>query len=223
MDGYIVKRVGSVQNPPAVSEQSARRALADRMSSFQKPKFNLRYPPKDDTWGPDRTQPEAVDLAFKNTKNIGDKAHIRGSVSSDAIFALIHVFRSLGSDVIKVALDQLGDPYVWDHAGPGSFDCSGLVIFCYQKVNCFFPLHTAAAIMADSRVQHFSDKSKVRDGDLIGYRVHSLYDHIGIACWHDGELWVIDASSSADQVVFRPADSNPIVDFGYVYDVTGPH
>ena len=226
MDGYVVKRVGTEYTQDPVSETAARRALGDKLDLLA-PKYRLRYPPKDLEWGPERTRPEALDLAFANTKDVGQKAHIRGKRDDQPVFALKHVFTSLGSDVVRIALDQVGDEYTWASVGPNEFDCSGLVIFCYQKVGTYFPIHSADAIMKSDLVTRFTDRSRVRDGDLIGYHVGRLgpgqYDHIGIACWRDGRLQVIDASSSADQVVFRDADANPVMGYAYVADVTGQH
>jgi hypothetical protein len=37
----------------------------------------------------------------------------------------------LALKAVRVALDQLGDPYVWGAEGPNSFDCSGLVWYSY--------------------------------------------------------------------------------------------
>ena len=226
MDGYIIKRVGSSVRPEPVNEKAARRVLAERLELID-PKYHLRYPPKDLTWGPEKTRPEAIDTAFHNTQKIGQKAHIRGSHEDGPKIALIHTFSSLGSDVVKIALDQLGDEYTWASAGPSAFDCSGLIIYCYQRVGTYFPLHSADDIMKSNQVHTFNERAKVRDGDLIGYHVGRLpagqYDHIGIACWRNDNLCVIDASSSADQVVFRDADSNPVVNYGYVTDVTGAH
>lgn len=36
-----------------------------------------------------------------------------------------------GGGVVATAISALGCPYVWGAAGPSSFDCSGLVSFCY--------------------------------------------------------------------------------------------
>ncbi|WP_296875208.1 C40 family peptidase [Thomasclavelia sp.] len=38
-----------------------------------------------------------------------------------------------GSIVVSVAKQQLGKPYVWGASGPNSFDCSGLVMYCYAQ------------------------------------------------------------------------------------------
>ena len=34
---------------------------------------------------------------------------------------------------MKVARNQKGDPYVYGAAGPGAFDCSGLILYTYRQ------------------------------------------------------------------------------------------
>lgn len=36
--------------------------------------------------------------------------------------------------LLQLAFDQLGKPYFWGHAGPNSFDCSGLVLWLYRQI-----------------------------------------------------------------------------------------
>lgn len=38
-----------------------------------------------------------------------------------------------GSTVVAAAYSKLGCPYVWGASGPNSFDCSGLVMWCYAQ------------------------------------------------------------------------------------------
>ena len=38
-----------------------------------------------------------------------------------------------GSTVVSAAYSKLGCPYVWGASGPNSFDCSGLVMWCYAQ------------------------------------------------------------------------------------------
>lgn len=40
---------------------------------------------------------------------------------------------SSGSTVVAAAYSKLGCPYVWGASGPNSFDCSGLVMWCYAQ------------------------------------------------------------------------------------------
>ena len=35
--------------------------------------------------------------------------------------------------IVKCARNQKGKPYVWGAEGPNSFDCSGLVMYCYEQ------------------------------------------------------------------------------------------
>ena len=39
-----------------------------------------------------------------------------------------------GAQVVAEARKQIGKPYVWGAAGPNSFDCSGLTMWCYNKI-----------------------------------------------------------------------------------------
>ncbi|MEK9809367.1 MAG: NlpC/P60 family protein, partial [Candidatus Nanopelagicales bacterium] len=38
------------------------------------------------------------------------------------------------SEVVDIALDQIGDNYVAGGEGPNAFDCSGLVVYAYKSV-----------------------------------------------------------------------------------------
>ena len=40
--------------------------------------------------------------------------------------------------VINEARAQFGKPYVWGAEGPDSFDCSGLVMWCYEQCGYYF-------------------------------------------------------------------------------------
>jgi cell wall-associated NlpC family hydrolase len=37
------------------------------------------------------------------------------------------------TDFVRCAKDQLGKPYVYATAGPNTFDCSGLVAYCWEQ------------------------------------------------------------------------------------------
>ena len=46
-------------------------------------------------------------------------------------------------EIVSIAQEQLGKPYSWGGKGPNSFDCSGLVYYCYQQVGITVPGTTA--------------------------------------------------------------------------------
>jgi peptidoglycan DL-endopeptidase CwlO len=78
------------------------------------------------------------------------------------------------SDAIKMAYAQLGDPYVYGAAGPGSFDCSGLTMFAWASGGVSLP-HSSSAQY--SSLPHVS-VADLQPGDLVFY--YSPISHVGI-------------------------------------------
>lgn len=69
------------------------------------------------------------------------------------------------ADVVKVALDQVGKPYVWAKAGPDAFDCSGLVVYAFKKgANIDLPHFTGALWNKGNRVP---SRDQLQLGDLV--------------------------------------------------------
>jgi cell wall-associated NlpC family hydrolase len=48
--------------------------------------------------------------------------------------------------MLKTALDQQGDPYVFGLTGPDAFDCSGLIVYSWMKAGYRVKVRTAAAM-----------------------------------------------------------------------------
>jgi cell wall-associated NlpC family hydrolase len=46
--------------------------------------------------------------------------------------------------MLRVALAQQGDPYVWGATGPDAFDCSGLVVYAWRQAGYQLTVRTAA-------------------------------------------------------------------------------
>jgi peptidoglycan DL-endopeptidase CwlO len=78
---------------------------------------------------------------------------------------------------VRLALTQLGVPYVYGGASPGGFDCSGLVMWVYGRLGVPLP-HNAAALYASGRPVSLSH---LRPGDLVFF--HGL-GHVGIYIGH---------------------------------------
>lgn len=70
--------------------------------------------------------------------------------------------------VITYALAQRGKPYRWGSAGPGSFDCSGLIMMSYRQIGVRLP-HQSGAIAARGRPV---PRSQARAGDVAAYPGH---------------------------------------------------
>lgn len=64
---------------------------------------------------------------------------------------------------IDYARAQLGKPYEWGAAGPGSFDCSGLTMRAWQQAGVSLPHWSVAQARMVTRVSY----TQLRPGDLI--------------------------------------------------------
>jgi cell wall-associated NlpC family hydrolase len=106
---------------------------------------------------------------------------------------------------VKTAFAQLGDPYVWGAAGPGSFDCSGLTMYSWGAAGVSLPHSSSAQYSA---VPHVSI-SNLQPGDLVFY--YSPISHVGI---YIGGGRVIDAPYPGLSVHISGLYSMPLVGAG---------
>ena len=77
------------------------------------------------------------------------------------------------SDVVGVALSQLGTPYVWGGAAPGGFDCSGLVMWAYAQVGVSLPHSSYAQYSYGVPVS----RDQLQPGDIVFF---DGLGHVGI-------------------------------------------
>jgi len=100
-----------------------------------------------------------------------------------------------GQVAVQTALAQLGKPYQWGGNGPGSFDCSGLVVYSYRAAGITdLPRSSGALYGATARIS----RSELRPGDLIFY--HSPISHVAI---YMGDGKVVEAPNSGNNVRIR--------------------
>ena len=77
---------------------------------------------------------------------------------------------SKAARAVAFARRQIGDPYVFAAAGPGSWDCSGLTMGAYDSVGISIGIHSATAQYNLARSQgHLVPYADRRPGDLIYY------------------------------------------------------
>ncbi len=82
--------------------------------------------------------------------------------------------------IVRVALNQRGDPYRSGATGPNAFDCSGLVRFSYERARVSRRLgggHSARAMYLWGRSHHLTSRRHPRIGDVV---VYGRGSHVGI-------------------------------------------
>jgi cell wall-associated NlpC family hydrolase len=85
-------------------------------------------------------------------------------------------------EVVTVALQYLGVPYVWGGSSPSGFDCSGLTQYCYREVGITLPRTSQSQYLAGQHIA-VDRLDLLQPGDLVffgtggdGAAVH----HVGI-------------------------------------------
>jgi cell wall-associated NlpC family hydrolase len=78
-------------------------------------------------------------------------------------------------DVVDFARSRIGCPYVWAAAGPNSFDCSGLMMWCYAKIGISLPHSSAEQIHSGQRVS----RKDLQPGDLVFFGRSGIH-HVGM-------------------------------------------
>ncbi len=73
------------------------------------------------------------------------------------------------AEAVRVALAQVGKPYVYGGAGPASFDCSGLVMYAYAAAGVSLPHYTVSQYDDTTRVS----EAQLLAGDLVFYDNYS--------------------------------------------------
>jgi cell wall-associated NlpC family hydrolase len=107
--------------------------------------------------------------------------------------------------VVAFAYAQLGRPYRYGAAGPGSFDCSGLTMAAWRAAGTELP-HNAARQF--DVVPHVS-RANLHPGDLVFY-----YWDIHHVALYVGRGWVIHAPSPGEAVKLQRLDLAPIHGYG---------
>lgn len=102
---------------------------------------------------------------------------------------------SIGVQALRWALTRRGDPYVWGAAGPGAFDCSGLVVWAYGKIGISLEHYTGDLW---NEGEHIS-RSELEPGDLVFF--FPDIGHVGI---YVGNGLMIDAPTFGQPVQVQP-------------------
>ncbi|WP_410641381.1 C40 family peptidase [Amycolatopsis sp. lyj-346] len=99
---------------------------------------------------------------------------------------------------LNAALSKLGRSYVWGATGPETFDCSGLMLWAYNKAGISLPRNSAAQAQFGTPVP----RDQLQPGDLVAY--YSPVSHIGM---YIGDGKMVHAPTSGDVVKISPLQS----------------
>jgi cell wall-associated NlpC family hydrolase len=105
-----------------------------------------------------------------------------------------------GSRAARYACAQIGKPYIWDAAGPGSFDCSGLVLAAWRTLGVSMP-HNA---YAQAHTFRSVSSGALKPGDLVFY-----YHPISHVTIYVGHGWVVSAPQTGDVVRMKKMNATP--------------
>jgi cell wall-associated NlpC family hydrolase len=129
----------------------------------------------------------------------GKGGTVAGSTTVPA--GLVVAGSAAGQAAARFALAQLGRPYRWGAAGPGSFDCSGLVMAAWASAGVALPHWTGAQVRAGTPVP--GDLSTAVAGDLVfipgSDGTAAVPGHVGIAAG-----WVPTAAGRVLYLVQAP-------------------
>jgi len=104
-------------------------------------------------------------------------------------------------EMLDIAEEQLGKPYVWGAEGPSSFDCSGLVYYCLKEAGSSRGRYNAAGYSQVSDWEKITSMDDLEKGDLLFFSTNGKsVGHTGI---YIGDGLMIDASSANGEVVER--------------------
>jgi cell wall-associated NlpC family hydrolase len=101
---------------------------------------------------------------------------------------------------VNTALAQLGKPYVWGAAGPGSYDCSGLVLAAYRAAGISLP-HSSSM---QSTMGRPVAANALQPGDLVFF--YSPVSHVAM---YIGNGQIVQASTFGKPVAVTQLSSMP--------------
>ena len=102
---------------------------------------------------------------------------------------------TVGAQALAAAMSRRGDPYVWGAAGPGEFDCSGLVVWAFAQEGVTLPHYTGDLWNSGVHIP----RSDLEPGDLVFF--FSDISHVGI---YLGNGLMIDAPDFGEVVRVEP-------------------
>jgi cell wall-associated NlpC family hydrolase len=98
---------------------------------------------------------------------------------------------TVGGQALQAALTRRGDPSIWGAAGPGEFDCSGLVVWAFAQEGITLPHYTGDLWNSGVHIP----RSEMEPGDLVFF--FPSISHVGI---YLGDGLMVDAPNFGETV-----------------------
>ncbi|WP_375475003.1 C40 family peptidase [uncultured Jatrophihabitans sp.] len=187
----LVSQVTSARNTATRSATRAKHALSDARRQR-------------DALGAKRKSVEKqldkyrVLLATLNSAQRADYQRAANPAVSKTKIQKIHVTAAgtgAARRAVRFALDQVGKPYVFGAAGPGSYDCSGLTMASWAHAGVSLP-HSAAE---QYNYGHHVSRDDLEPGDLIFF-----YSPIGHVTIYIGDGMMVSAPTEGENVSVVP-------------------
>jgi peptidoglycan DL-endopeptidase CwlO len=102
---------------------------------------------------------------------------------------------TVGAQALAAAMSRRGDPYVWGAAGPGAFDCSGLVVWAFAREGITLPHYTGDLWNSGAHIP----RADLEPGDLVFF--FPDISHVGI---YLGNGLMVDAPDFGETVRIDP-------------------
>ncbi len=123
------------------------------------------------------------------------KTYLGHGTASPQKYGPVHAPSKLAQIAVNFALAQLGKPYVFAAAGPGSYDCSGLTMAAWGKAGVHLSHYAPTQFTAGHRIP----QSALAPGDLVFF-----YPDIGHVAMYIGHGMIIHAPQPGDVVKIVP-------------------
>ncbi|WP_418657897.1 XkdQ/YqbQ family protein [Clostridioides difficile] len=114
-----------------------------------------------------------IDILMSSEKECNDFGRRKGTIIIGDGTGYTNVTEKAGT-VIAEAKKHLGKPYKWGGNGPSNFDCSGLMVYCFKKVNVNLPRTSRQQATKGKKVE----KNNLQAGDLVFF--HNPISHVGL-------------------------------------------
>ncbi len=142
---------------------------------------------------------DLIDRLFEEVPNV-DAGNDANQMAIDNTSNEIESVEIIGlrGEIMTVAKQQLGTPYVWAGNKPGGFDCSGFTSYVMGQNGMELPRRAADQYASSKKLK----AKEIQKGDLVFFNNGSGISHVGIVVSDKGRpLQMIHASSGSGIII----------------------